>query len=165
MDALTIITHSAEETAALGTCLGECVHTGDVIVLAGDLGAGKTQLAGGLARALGISEPVTSPTFTVLKLYEGGRIPLYHFDLYRLDKAEQLDDLDFWDVVGAAAPGTPTAPGIVLIEWGDMFDEVTKRADLSITLRISSDPQTRSIELSPHTPRSTRILQQWAPTS
>ena len=142
----SFITHSAEETAELGARLGECVQPGDLIVLCGDLGAGKTQLAGGLARALGIREAITSPTYTILKTYEGGRIPLYHFDLYRLDKAEQLRDIDFDEVV------RPGFPGVTLVEWGDMFEEVIQEADLMVTLRISNTNE-RAIELSACTPR------------
>jgi len=132
--------------------MGECVQSGDIIVLSGDLGAGKTQFAGGFARGLGVDEAVTSPTFTVLKLYEGGRVPLWHFDLYRLTDASQLNDIDFWD-----ATDPVSAPGAVLIEWGDMFAEVMDRADLSIELRID-DATTRDITLRPHSVRGEALL-------
>ena len=85
-----------------------------MVVLSGDLGAGKTQLTKGLAAGLGVVEPVTSPTFNILLVHEG-RIPLYHFDLYRLEFAEQLDDLDYW--------GTLEADGVSVVEWGDRFAE------------------------------------------
>ncbi len=107
------VTHSQAETIAVGEQLGRELAAGDVLVLTGDLGAGKTQLTKGIAAALGCEGDVTSPTFTIEMVYEGGRLPLYHFDLYRLDDAEQLEDIGLYDVLGA--------DGVCVIEWGEQF--------------------------------------------
>lgn len=107
------VTNSQTETIAVGERLGRELEAGDVLVLTGDLGAGKTQLTKGIAAALGCEGDVTSPTFTIEMVYEGGRLPLYHFDLYRLDDAEQLEDIGLYDVLGA--------DGVCVIEWGEQF--------------------------------------------
>ncbi len=107
------VTHSQAETIAVGEQIGRELAAGDVLVLTGDLGAGKTQLTKGIAAALGCEGDVTSPTFTIEMVYEGGRLPLYHFDLYRLDDAEQLEDIGLYDVLGA--------DGVCVIEWGEQF--------------------------------------------
>ena len=104
---------SAEETIGLGEALGRVLRPTDVLVLTGDLGAGKTQLTKGVARGMGVTDDVTSPTFTIGMVYEGSRMPLYHFDLYRLDSADQLEDTGLFDVLGADGP--------CLIEWGEQF--------------------------------------------
>ncbi|MCL2680149.1 MAG: tRNA (adenosine(37)-N6)-threonylcarbamoyltransferase complex ATPase subunit type 1 TsaE [Coriobacteriia bacterium] len=162
-------TQSAAQTAELGYDLGQYVQSGDIIILSGDLGAGKTQFAAALAQGLDIDESITSPTFALMKRYLSGRIPLYHLDLYRLDRPEQLDDLDFWDLVAlrAAVVGTqitegatdmsPDAAGVVLIEWGDIFEQVTQHADLSITLRISGRSE-RNITLQSLSQRGAQLL-------
>ena len=110
---LVFATHSADETFELGRCIGLTLQPGDIILLRGDLGAGKSVLARGLARGLGIDCPMPSPTFTLMQPYEG-RIPFYHFDLYRLDDPEEfyeagLDEFAF---------GT----GAAVIEWPDCAD-------------------------------------------
>ena len=99
-DRLELTSASAEQTQAFGELLGAALEAGDVLVLTGDLGAGKTQLTKGIARALGITDEVTSPTFALEAVHEGGRIPLYHFDLYRLHDSEELGDAGVWDVLG-----------------------------------------------------------------
>ncbi len=106
-------THSADETFELGRLMGETLMPGDIILLRGDLGAGKSVLARGLARGLGIDCPMPSPTFTLMQPYEG-RIPFYHFDLYRLDDPEEfyeagLDEYAFGN-------------GAAVIEWPDCAD-------------------------------------------
>ena len=85
-----MLTHSPGETRALGERLAKELHPGDVLLLWGDLGAGKSELTRGIARGLGITETVTSPSFTILNVYESGRVPLYHFDWYRLQSSEEL---------------------------------------------------------------------------
>ena len=107
------VTNSQAETIAVGEALGAELEAGDVLVLTGDLGAGKTQLTKGIAAALGCEGDVTSPTFTIEMVYEGGRLPLYHFDLYRLDGPEQLEDIGLFDVLGG--------DGVCVIEWGEQF--------------------------------------------
>ncbi|MDO4428437.1 MAG: tRNA (adenosine(37)-N6)-threonylcarbamoyltransferase complex ATPase subunit type 1 TsaE [Atopobiaceae bacterium] len=120
-------TVSREETIALGERLGETLRAGDVLVLTGDLGAGKTQLTKGIAAGMGVRGDVTSPTFTIEMVYEGAEMPLCHFDLYRLDDAEQLEDTGIFDVLGA--------DGVCVIEWGEQFaDEIgDARVDVFVT--------------------------------
>jgi tRNA threonylcarbamoyladenosine biosynthesis protein TsaE len=116
------ISNSPEETAAFGHKRAPAIHAGDVIALAGDLGAGKTQFVKGLVAGLGSEAAVTSPTFTLLHEYTGGRLPVYHFDFYRLeDRAAALrlglDDYFFGD-------------GVSVIEWADRFrDLIPPRAN------------------------------------
>ena len=93
-------TCSRDETIALGERLGRALAAGDVLVLTGDLGAGKTQLTKGIAAGMGVKDDVTSPTFTIEMVYQGAEMPLYHFDLYRLDDPDQLEDTGIFDVLG-----------------------------------------------------------------
>lgn len=117
----------AEATGRLGEMLGRLLEPGDVVVLSGDLGAGKTCLAGGVARGLGDPGPVTSPTFTIMAVHDAGRVPLYHFDLYRLEDPSQLDDVGIYDMIGSE--------GACLVEWGELFSEELgdERLDVSVT--------------------------------
>ncbi len=119
----------AEATVAFGELLGELLEEGDVVILEGDLGAGKTQLAKGVARALGAVGEVTSPTFNLLVSHEGGRLPLHHLDLYRLDPeadVEELGEAGALDVVGE--------DGASLVEWGGPFADVLAHERLDVTL-------------------------------
>lgn len=120
-------TASQEETIALGRVLGGLLCEGDVLVLTGDLGAGKTQLTKGIAAGMGVTADVTSPTFTIEMVYHGREMDLDHFDLYRLDRAEQLEDTGLFDVLGA--------DGVCVIEWGEQFaDEIgDARVDVFVT--------------------------------
>ena len=95
-----IETNSAAETRALGERLAKQLKAGDVILLEGELGAGKSELARGVAKGLGVQETVTSPSFTILNVYESGRIPLYHFDWYRLSGADELYDMGLDEYLG-----------------------------------------------------------------
>lgn len=104
-----IVTNSAAETRALGERLAGKLKAGDVILLEGELGAGKSELARGVAKGLGVQETVTSPSFTILNVYESGRIPLYHFDWYRLESAEELYELGMDEYLGG--------DGAALVEW------------------------------------------------
>lgn len=103
---MTYITHSPEETEKLGEALGRCLAPGTVLAYRGELGAGKTAFTRGLARGLGYREPVTSPTYTIVNEYLGGRLPLFHFDMYRLRCADDLWDIGWEDYLdrGAYAP-------------------------------------------------------------
>jgi tRNA threonylcarbamoyladenosine biosynthesis protein TsaE len=112
----TIISRSAEETFRAGFAEGERVCAGDVLALVGDLGAGKTQWVKGLAAGLGSDAVVTSPTFTLIHEYGGGRLPLYHLDCYRLERAEEL--------VGIGLDDYLDGRGIMVIEWADKFPEL-----------------------------------------
>ena len=104
-----IITNSAAETRELGKRLAEQLKAGDVILLEGDLGAGKSEFARGVAKGLGVTETVTSPSFTILNVYESGKLPLYHFDWYRLESSEELYELGMDEYLGGN--------GIALVEW------------------------------------------------
>ena len=145
-------TPSAEATRALGGVLGRLVAPGDVILLSGDLGAGKTQLVKGLAATLGVVEPVTSPTFNILLVHEG-RLPLYHVDLYRLERAEQLEDIDYF--------GTLEAGGVAAVEWGDRFPEAAPDDHLGIRLHILGDDE-RLLDIDGVGPRSSSLAEELA---
>ena len=125
-------TGSRNETIALGERLGRALRAGDVLVLTGDLGAGKTQLTKGIAAGMGVTDDVTSPTFTIEMVYQGAEMPLYHFDLYRLDDPDQLEDTGIFDVLGT--------DGVCSIEWGEQFaDEIgDARVDVFVT-RLDDD--------------------------
>jgi tRNA threonylcarbamoyladenosine biosynthesis protein TsaE len=110
------ISHSPEETLALGEAWGRAAASGLVIGLSGDLGAGKTQLARGVARGLNIAARVHSPTFTLVNQYDGGRLPLFHVDLYRLETREQI--------IAAGLEEYFQPAGVAVIEWADKFFQV-----------------------------------------
>lgn len=134
VDSGTFVSSSTAETIALGEKCGELLAAGDVLVLTGDLGAGKTQFTKGIARGMGITADVTSPTFTIEMVYEGGAMPLYHFDLYRLNDSSQLDDIGLFDAMESDGP--------TVIEWGEQFaDDIgDERVDVFISrLESSSD--------------------------
>lgn len=112
----SIISHSPWETFELGRTLAARLRAGDVLALAGDLGAGKTHFVKGLAQGLGITSEVTSPTFTLIHEYRGGRLPLYHIDCYRLESAGEL--------LGIGIDEYLRPDGVTAIEWADKFDEL-----------------------------------------
>ena len=147
---------SAEETIGLGEALGRALRPTDVLVLTGDLGAGKTQLTKGVARGMGVTDDVTSPTFTIEMVYEGSRMPLYHFDLYRLDSADQLEDTGLFDVLGADGP--------CLIEWGEQFSREIgdDRVDVFVSRlddEVAGDQEPpRGIRLVPRNARGEELL-------
>ncbi len=105
------VTNSEAETQALGRRLGERLGPGAVVAFTGDLGAGKTALTRGLAEGLGITDRVTSPTFTIVNEYEGGRLPLFHFDLYRLGSSEELYEIGWEDYLARG--------GVCAVEWSE----------------------------------------------
>ena len=108
---MTYITHSPEETEKLGEALGRCLAPGTVLAYRGELGAGKTAFTRGLARGLGYREPVTSPTYTIVNEYLGGRLPLFHFDMYRLRCADVLWDIGWEDYLDRG--------GVCCVEWSE----------------------------------------------
>lgn len=110
MRGITIVSHSAEETRGVGRALGALLVAGDVVLLAGDLGAGKTELTKGIGGALGVDDVIVSPTFTLARRYPG-RVPLVHVDLYRLDRVQELLDL------GLEEEGDDA---VIVVEWGDV---------------------------------------------
>lgn len=118
--------NSAADTFALGRMLGEACRSGDIILLNGDLGVGKTIFSKGLGEGLGILEPISSPTFTVLQIYEEGRIPLYHFDVYRIADVEEMDEIGYEDYF--------FGNGVCLIEWASLIEEILPEQTISITI-------------------------------
>lgn len=125
-----IRTHAEEGTHAVGLALAALLSPGDVLLLSGDLGAGKTALVKGIAEGLGVSGPVTSPTFNILLVHRG-RVPLYHIDLYRLEHADQLEDIDYF--------GTIESDGVTAVEWGDRFPEAAPADHLDVRISIEGD--------------------------
>lgn len=151
MQRLTMTTIAESATQACGSALAGSLEPGDVLLLSGDLGAGKTQLTKGLAEGLGVAEPVTSPTFNILLVHQG-RLPLYHFDLYRLEDADQLEDLDYYAVL--------EGDGVAVVEWGDRFAEAAPLDGVAVTLTILGDTE-RRIEAIALGSRGERILDSW----
>ena len=123
---MVIETRSPEETFETGRKLGEKAVPGQVFTLMGDLGVGKTVFTQGLARGLGIQEPVSSPTFTIVQVYEEGRLPFYHFDVYRIGDVEEMDEVGYDDYI--------VGDGVPLIEWADLIEEILpeKRTEVRI---------------------------------
>ena len=113
---MVIETNSPEETFELGRRMGEAAYPGQIICLNGDLGVGKTVFTQGFAAGLGIEGPVNSPTFTILQLYEEGRIPLYHFDVYRIGDVSEMDEIGYEDCF--------FGEGVSLIEWPERIEEI-----------------------------------------
>ena len=134
---MQFITNSPAETEALGAALAARLKAGTVLAYRGDLGAGKTAFTRGLARGLGYSEPVTSPTYTIVNEYLGGRLPLFHFDMYRLGSADDLWDIGWEDYLDRG--------GICAVEWSE---NVAGAMDGAITVSIEKlDGQTRRITI------------------
>lgn len=124
-------THSVEETKAFGERLARQLRKGDVLLLDGDLGAGKSELTRGIARGLGVTGYVTSPSFTILQVHDEGRLPLYHFDWYRLDSAEELYELSMDEYL--------YDHGVSVVEWPDMADEAIPETHLRIRVTSTGD--------------------------
>ena len=113
---MVLETRSPEQTFQIGVDLAKKAVPGQVFTLTGDLGVGKTVFTQGFAHGLGITEPVNSPTFTIVQVYEGGRLPFYHFDVYRIGDVEEMDEVGFdEDVMGE---------GVSLIEWANLIEEI-----------------------------------------
>ncbi|MGN0311411.1 MAG: tRNA (adenosine(37)-N6)-threonylcarbamoyltransferase complex ATPase subunit type 1 TsaE [Lachnospiraceae bacterium] len=123
---MVIETNSWVETFELGMKMGKEAAPGDVYTLVGDLGVGKTVFTQGIAAGLGITEPVNSPTFTIVQVYEEGRIPFYHFDVYRIGDPEEMDEIGYEDYV--------YGEGLTMIEWANLIEEILppKRQEILI---------------------------------
>jgi len=132
--------HTVDDTIAFGTTLGALLGPGDVLLLSGDLGAGKTQFAKGVGTALGVEEDIISPTFNILLVHLGTTLTLNHWDLYRLGRAEDLDDIDYFAQVASDA--------VSLVEWGDRFADTALDADLDLRFRYLGEHE-RDIEVTP----------------
>ena len=113
---MIIETNSEKETFELGKKIGENAKAGQIYTLTGDLGVGKTVFTQGLAAGLGITEPVNSPTFTIVQMYEDGRLPFYHFDVYRIGDIEEMEEICYEDCF--------YGEGVCLIEWADLIQEI-----------------------------------------
>lgn len=131
----TFISHGPAETAQIAQAAAQQAQSGDVFCLDGDLGAGKTFFAQAFGAALGIDEPIVSPTFTIVSEYDGGRLPMYHFDVYRIDEIEEMDEIGFEEYVY----GT----GVTLIEWALRIEEILPEHRFAIMI-TRSDPQSDS---------------------
>ena len=150
-------TSSSEATKQLGATLAPYLRPGDVIILDGDLGAGKTQFVQGVASGLRIHAQVTSPTFNILLEYADGTLPLYHFDLYRLDYADELEDVGYYEVIDG--------DGASFVEWGEKFIDDMKLYDY-LEITISQDEQgIRTVCAHSFGERSRQLLFLWAKDS
>ena len=135
-------TRSAGATQEVAAAIGSVLEAGDVLVLAGDLGAGKTTFTQGLAASLGVTTPVTSPTFTLVHEY-AGRVPIVHIDVYRLEHLQEVHDLGFDELVGGEA--------IAIVEWGDILGPLLPPDRLQLTFEYATDDEnTRFVSLAPH---------------
>ncbi len=136
---MTHTTNSTEETEALGRSLADALRPGDVIAFTGDLGAGKTAFTRGLASGLGIRTRVTSPTFTIVNEYEGGRLPLFHFDMYRLGSSEELFDIGWEDYLGRG--------GVCAVEWSEIVAGALEGAPIRVDIRRGAHDNQRLITI------------------
>lgn len=123
---MIIETKNARETYEVGEKIGRQARAGQVYTLVGDLGVGKTVFTQGVASGLGITEPVSSPTFTIIQEYEEGRLPFYHFDVYRIGCIEEMDEIGYEDYF--------YGNGICLIEWANLIEEIIPEDAISITI-------------------------------
>ena len=139
---MTIETYSAEETFEVGKKLGEKALPGSIYTLNGDLGVGKTVFTQGVAAGLGVKEPVNSPTFTIVQEYKEGRLPLYHFDVYRIEEPEEMEEIGCDDYF--------FGNGICLIEWADKIMDLIPENHIEITIRkdLSKGMDYRLIDIS-----------------
>lgn len=117
---------SAKDTYDIARKLGEKACAGDVVCLIGDLGVGKTLFSQGFAKGLGIEESVNSPTFTIVQVYDEGRIPFYHFDVYRIEDSEEMEEVGFSDMI--------YGEGVCLIEWADMISDILPEHYINIVI-------------------------------
>lgn len=136
---MEFITRSPDETRALGGRLADALQGGEVIAFTGDLGAGKTAFVSGMACALGVDERVTSPTFTIVNEYEGGRLPLFHFDMYRLGSADELFHIGWEDYLARG--------GICAVEWSENVDEAIDEDAIRVAILRGDDENSRVITI------------------
>ena len=134
---MEFITNSPTETEAVGAALGKILKSGTVLAYRGDLGAGKTAFTRGLARGLGYTEPVTSPTYTIVNEYLGGRLPLFHFDMYRLASSDDLWDIGWEDYLERG--------GVCAVEWSENVDDAMENA-IFVTIHKTGE-ESRRIEI------------------
>ena len=137
-----IYSESELTTKRLGYCLGACLRAGDVVLLEGEMGAGKSVLTRAAARGMGVMGPVPSPTFTILNIHEGTDLTLYHFDLYRLEGEDALYEMGLEEYI-------PSRDGASLIEWPQMAAEAMPADALGVDIRYAQDGMAREIRLTP----------------
>ena len=123
---MVIETHDPEETFDVGRTIGMNAKPGQIYTLTGDLGVGKTVFTQGVAAGLGITEPVNSPTFTIIQEYEDGRLPFYHFDVYRIGDLEEMEEIGYDDYF--------FGQGICLIEWAELIEEILPEKRIEVTI-------------------------------
>lgn len=123
---MIIETYSAEETYQLGCEIGQKAYPGQVYTLVGDLGVGKTVFTQGMAKGLEIDEPISSPTFTIVQVYDKGRMPFYHFDVYRIGDISEMDEIGYEDYIYGG--------GVSLIEWANLIEEILPEERVSILI-------------------------------
>ena len=128
---MVIETHDPEETFEVGRTIGMNAKPGQIYTLTGDLGVGKTVFTQGVAAGLGITEPVNSPTFTIIQEYEDGRLPFYHFDVYRIGVLEEMEEIGYDDYF--------FGQGICLIEWAELIEEILPEKRIEVTIEKDLD--------------------------
>jgi tRNA threonylcarbamoyladenosine biosynthesis protein TsaE len=138
---IQLTTSSAHETQEVASKVAALVEQGDLILLVGELGAGKTTFVQGFGRALGVAEPITSPTFTLAREYEGDRVTIHHLDVYRLEQIDEVLDL--------ALPELLDSPSVTLIEWGDAIIPALPAEYLEVRVEYGDDDEERVIGLHP----------------
>ncbi len=136
---MEFITHSPEETRTLGARLADVLTGGEVVDFTGDLGAGKTYFVSGMAQALVIEDRVTSPTFTIVNEYEGGRLPLFHFDMYRLGSADELFHIGWEDYLARG--------GVCAVEWSENVAEAIEPDAIRVSILRGEDENSRIIRI------------------
>lgn len=132
-------TASVAETMHLGEALGKRVEKGTTVCLTGDLGTGKTHFAKGFALGMGIRDHITSPTFTIVNEYHEGRLPFYHFDVYRVHDADEILDIGFEEYV--------FGQGVTLIEWADLIESILPDSFIHVNLEKTENPDERKITI------------------
>lgn len=135
---MILTTASAAETRAVGAAIASCLVPGDVVVLAGELGSGKTTLAQGIAGGLGVTEPVVSPTFAIVREYDGD-VPVAHVDVYRLDHVQELHDLGFEEIVDGSR--------VVLVEWGELVAPILPLDRVIVRLQPGAEDDERVVDV------------------
>ena len=128
---MTFESHSREETIKFAADMAAKAEPGEVFTLTGDLGVGKTVFAKGFAKGLGVTEPVTSPTFTIVQEYLSGRLPFYHFDVYRIGDPDEMEETGFYDYLDRG--------GVVLIEWAELIEDILPSPRTAIKLEKDLD--------------------------
>lgn len=138
---MVLETKSPGQTFQAGMHMGQKARVGQVFTLTGDLGVGKTVFTQGFAKGLGIDEPVSSPTFTIVQIYESGRLPFYHFDVYRISDVEEMEEVGFDDYIMGG--------GVSLIEWANLIEEILpeNRTEVVIEKDLSQGFEYRRITI------------------